>query len=170
MWLDCNTVRIFACSSTREQSNKRSGTRLRTESETGERRYGRVRLARLARVRLLRHALPISLLILRRKPTVLQSMMWQNVILFNLVPSLYSHHKHENTDVSTCEKFKFVWWNWRGQNLFNFGAAYFASLEILWTQYRFTAIYLTIHWGWTTELLIIICTNIDNLQSYIKTH
>ena len=29
--------------------------------------YGRVRLARLARVRLLRHALPISLLILRNK-------------------------------------------------------------------------------------------------------
>ena len=31
------------------------------------------RLARLTRVRLLRHALPISLLILRKKPTVLQS-------------------------------------------------------------------------------------------------
>ena len=31
--LDCKTVRIFAYSSTREQSNKRSGT----ESETGER-------------------------------------------------------------------------------------------------------------------------------------
>ena len=44
--------------STREQSNKRSGTRLKPESETGERRYGRVRLAR---------ALPISLLIFRRK-------------------------------------------------------------------------------------------------------
>ena len=29
--------------------------------------YGRVRLARFARVRLLRHALPISLLILRKK-------------------------------------------------------------------------------------------------------
>ena len=35
--------------------------------------YGRVRLARFARVRLLRHALPISLLILRTKTTVLQS-------------------------------------------------------------------------------------------------
>ena len=35
--------------------------------------YGRVRLARFARVRLLRHTLPISLLILRKKPTVLQS-------------------------------------------------------------------------------------------------
>ena len=32
-----------------------------------------VRLARFARVRLLRHALPISLLILRKNPTVLQS-------------------------------------------------------------------------------------------------
>jgi len=36
--LDCKTVRIFAYSSTREQSNKRSGTRLKTESNTGERR------------------------------------------------------------------------------------------------------------------------------------
>ena len=31
-------------SSKREQSNERSGTRLKMESETGERRYGRVRL------------------------------------------------------------------------------------------------------------------------------
>ena len=37
--LDCKTVRIFAYSSTREQSNKRSGARLKTESETGERRF-----------------------------------------------------------------------------------------------------------------------------------
>ena len=36
--LDCKTVRIFAYSSTREQSNKRSGMRLKTESETVERR------------------------------------------------------------------------------------------------------------------------------------
>ena len=35
--VDCKTVRIFAYSSTREQSNKRSETRLKTESETGER-------------------------------------------------------------------------------------------------------------------------------------
>ena len=41
--------------------------RLKTESETGE------RLAPFARVRLLRQALPFSLLILRKKPTVLQS-------------------------------------------------------------------------------------------------
>ena len=32
---DCETVRIFAYSRTLEQSNKRSGTRLKTESETG---------------------------------------------------------------------------------------------------------------------------------------
>ena len=31
------TVRIFAYSTTRKQSNKRSGARLKTESETGER-------------------------------------------------------------------------------------------------------------------------------------
>ena len=37
--LDCKTVRILAYSSRREQSNKRSGTRLKTESETGERRF-----------------------------------------------------------------------------------------------------------------------------------
>ena len=40
--------------------------------------YGRVRLARFARVRLLRHALPISWLILRKKPTVLQSIRHLN--------------------------------------------------------------------------------------------
>ena len=51
--VNCKTVRIFAYSSTREQSNKRSGTRLKTESETGE--------------RLLGHALPISSMILRKK-------------------------------------------------------------------------------------------------------
>ena len=63
--MDCKTVRIFAYSSSRQQLNKRSGTRVKTESKTGERRYGRERL--------LCHALPISLLVLRKKPTVLQS-------------------------------------------------------------------------------------------------
>ena len=77
--IDCKTVRIFAYSSTREQSNKRSGTRLKTESE---------RLARFARVRLLRHALPISLLIMRKKPTVLQSSI---VTLSLLSPSCKRH-------------------------------------------------------------------------------
>ena len=35
--LVCKTVRIFAYSSTREQSNKRSGTRLKTENEAENR-------------------------------------------------------------------------------------------------------------------------------------
>ena len=64
--LDCKTVHIFAYSSTREQSNKRSGTRLKTESETHT-PYGRVRLAHLARVGLLRHALPIFFTDFERK-------------------------------------------------------------------------------------------------------
>ena len=36
--LDCKTVRSFEYLNTCEQSNKRSGTRLKTESATGERR------------------------------------------------------------------------------------------------------------------------------------
>ena len=47
---------------------------------------GRVRLARFARVRLLRHALPISLLILRKKPTVLQSRLISAHHQFSPVP------------------------------------------------------------------------------------
>ena len=75
--LDCKTVHIFAYSSTREQSNKRSGTRLKTERRLGRDArffflsphspYGLVRLGRFARTRLLRHASLISLLILRKK-------------------------------------------------------------------------------------------------------
>ena len=49
--------------------------------------YGRVRLARFARVRLLRHALPISLLIFRKKPTVLQSI--QTSVHFGNFAELY---------------------------------------------------------------------------------
>ena len=67
--LDCKTVRICAYSSTREQSNKRSGTRLKTESTRPTGVWG----SRASRVGLLLHALPISLLILREKPTLLQS-------------------------------------------------------------------------------------------------
>ena len=36
LFVDCKTVRTFAYSSQLEQSNKRSGARLKTESETGE--------------------------------------------------------------------------------------------------------------------------------------
>ena len=38
MQLDRKTVRIIAYSSTRKESNKRSGASLKTENETGERR------------------------------------------------------------------------------------------------------------------------------------
>ena len=43
---------------------------------------GHVRLASFARVRLLRHVLLISLLILRKKPTVLQSIMPSTFVFF----------------------------------------------------------------------------------------
>ena len=84
--LDCKTVRIFAYSSTRgsqtkglERGSKQRARLGRDAKNTGKKIWktysrfffsGRVRLAR---VRLLRHTLPISLLILRKKPTVLQS-------------------------------------------------------------------------------------------------
>ena len=45
------------------------------ERDWGETSYGRVRLARFARVRLLRHALPISLLILRKKNRLFCSLL-----------------------------------------------------------------------------------------------
>ena len=45
--LDCKTVRIFAYSSTSEQSNKRSGARLKTESETEKRRFLSTNYAKL---------------------------------------------------------------------------------------------------------------------------
>ena len=81
--LDCKAVRIFAYSSTPEQSNKRSGTRLKTES------------ACFARVRLLRHALPISLLILRKKPTVLQSIC---DLMFAFIPKTTRVHFFLNNE------------------------------------------------------------------------
>ena len=49
LYVDCKTVRIFAYSSTCEQSNRRSGMRLQTESETGERRLSFFSLASHAR-------------------------------------------------------------------------------------------------------------------------
>ena len=58
--------------------------RLKTESETGE--------------RFLRHALPISLLILRKKPTVLQSMNALNISVqerkCNLQSTVFSEEKY----------------------------------------------------------------------------
>ena len=107
-FLDCKTVRIFAYSSKREQSNKRSGTRLKTESETGERSYKRVRLARFARVRLVRRALPISLLILRKKPTVLQSIFFC-AQRFNFVTEDYpSYHAYRKRLIINPGQYNFV--------------------------------------------------------------
>ena len=63
--IDCKTVRIFASVFKYARAVKQKGSL--------ERGYGRVRLASFARVRHIRHALPISLLILRKTPTVLQS-------------------------------------------------------------------------------------------------
>ena len=77
-------VEFSICSYERtgEQSNKRPGTP-----------YRRVRLARFARVTLLRHALPISLLILRKKnrlffslepPPLLSSVSFPFIFVFAL--------------------------------------------------------------------------------------
>ena len=89
LWFKYLSKRYFCVFKYARKSNKRSGTRLKTESETGERRffffwrlttpYGRVRLARFARVTLLRHTRPISSLILRKKPTVLQEVNSNNL-------------------------------------------------------------------------------------------
>ena len=87
----------FAYSSTRKQSNKRSGMRLKTESEPHT-PVGRVRLATFARVRLLCHALPISLLILRKNPTVLQSNSCANFVASPLVhPARQNRHATQAT-------------------------------------------------------------------------
>ena len=62
--VDCKTVRIFAYSSTYARAVKQKvWNEAKNESETGKRPYGRVKFVRFARVRLLRHALPISVLI-----------------------------------------------------------------------------------------------------------
>ena len=97
----------------RGQSNKRSRTRLKTESETHT-PYGRVRLARFAHVRLLRHALQISLLILRKKPTVLQStidltfliLVWEVIWITAGVLGSRSHTRnHYTMHVNAPDKF-----------------------------------------------------------------
>ena len=79
--LDYKTVRIFAYSNTREQSNKRSETRLKPESETGERRC--------TRVRLLRHVFLISLLILQSNRNLIRwnrcSYVWREALVSGMV-------------------------------------------------------------------------------------
>ena len=65
--LDCKTVRIFVYSSSASSQTEGWNEAENGERDWGQTPYGRVRLARFARVRLLRHALPISLLILRKK-------------------------------------------------------------------------------------------------------
>ena len=73
--IDCKTVRTFAYSSTREQSNKRYGARRETESETGESRaFGdRALRAREALTPLLRYTKPI----LRKKTRLFCSLLLQ---------------------------------------------------------------------------------------------
>ena len=66
--LDCKTVCIFAYSSMREQSNKRSGTRLKTESETRALHVHKTLMPPFT-------DLPISLLILRKKPDCFCSLL-----------------------------------------------------------------------------------------------
>ena len=68
--LDCKTVRIFAYSSTHEQSNKGSGTTLKTESK-----------------RLLRHALPIYFTHFAKKKTDCFTVY----MFFKVFLSLYIH-------------------------------------------------------------------------------
>ena len=82
MHVDCKTVRISAYSSTRDPraANERSGTRLKTESETGERLsphtpYGRVRLARFALKNLTPRFTDFFTDFEKKNPTVLQSIM-----------------------------------------------------------------------------------------------
>ena len=90
--IDCKTVRIFASSSTRQQSNKRSGTRLKTRP-TGV--WG----SRASRATLLRHVLPISLPILRKKNRLFCGlfMYWVkcNGARMVLSPSLYLFRKEK---------------------------------------------------------------------------
>ena len=69
--VDCKTVSIFAYSSTREQSNKRSGTRLKIESEIGERRACGARALRARRT--LTPRFTDFFTDFEKKPTVLQS-------------------------------------------------------------------------------------------------
>ena len=77
--IDCKTVRIFGYSSTYARAVKQ---KVWNEAENRKRDWGetlriefRIEFFCFARVTLLRHALTISLLILRKTPTVLQSII-----------------------------------------------------------------------------------------------
>ena len=73
---------------------------------------GRVRLARFARVRLLRHALPISWLILRKKPTVLQStrhLNWSQVRPFMTKRVLHNGVVYVKCCIRWCSHCVFRW-------------------------------------------------------------
>ena len=84
--LDCKTVRFCVFEYARAVKQKVWNEAENRERDWGETLkvfflsphtpYERVRLARFARLRLLREALPFSLLILRKKPTVLQSRLF----------------------------------------------------------------------------------------------
>ena len=96
--IDCKTVRIFGYS-TREQSNKRSATRLKTESEvlslSPHKPYGRVRFARFACVRFLRHALPIFLNWFWEKTRLFCSLITQRFLfLVSTVSPKNAWHNH----------------------------------------------------------------------------
>ena len=96
--LDCKTVRIFAYSSTREQSNNSSGTRLKTESETGETRFKYVFFFCLAR-----HAWPISLLIWGKKTDCFAVQPWLNVLYYTdrmLIGNMLEKRK----EASSCKE------------------------------------------------------------------
>ena len=85
MTLDCKIVflriQVLASCQTKVWKDAENG-----ERETGERRYGCVRLARFVRVRLLRYAKPIS----RNKPTVLQSIVTLFFIIWLSPPLLFT--------------------------------------------------------------------------------
>ena len=84
MTLDCKTVRFLRIQVRASYQTKVWSEAENGEHESGKRRYGRVRLARSARVRLLRYAKPIS----RNKPTVLQSTV--TLFLLFAFPRLFS--------------------------------------------------------------------------------
>ena len=108
---------LFAYSSTREQSNKRSGTRLRTESETsGERLkiltpFGRERLARFrGRKTLTACCTDFVTDFEKKKPTVLPVYLPSRHLLFLLSPPCpcWSAIRFSKTDQWRLELWKLI--------------------------------------------------------------